>query len=121
MSYNKSNPRIAKKRIANRTRRGKVNFEIYPRKTNNHFYLVVYNCLEKKEVYCYSTLNLRSPDVNQENITIKNNVETAAKVGETVAQWCLQNNIPSVYFNKLHYKFHGKLKSAVEGFNQKFQ
>jgi ribosomal protein L18 len=111
MSYVKSDPRIAKKRLAVRSRRGSVNFEIYSKKTNNHFYLVVYNCKEAKEVFCYSTLNIKDA---------KNNVETAGKIGTEVAKWCLENKVPEVYFNKLHYKFHGKLASAVSSFNETF-
>lgn len=120
MSYNKFNPRIIKKRIANRARRGEVNFEIYPRKTNNHFYLVVYNCLQKKEVYCYSTLHLRMVDSNEQQKSVKNNIEAAQEVGKAIGEWCTKNNIPAVYFNKLHYKFHGKLEKALVGFNEKF-
>ena len=111
MSYVKSDHRIAKKRLAIRARRGDVNFEISPKKTNSHFYLVVYNCKEAREIFAYSTLNIKDG---------KNNVETAAKVGNEVAKWCKANKIPSVYFNKLHYKFHGKLASAVAGFNEEF-
>jgi ribosomal protein L18 len=111
MSYNKNDPKIHKKRLAVRARRGDVNFEIYFKKTNNHFYLVVFNVPEGKEVFCYSTLNLKGE---------KNNVETAGKVGENVAKWCLDNKIPAVYFNKLKYKFHGKIEAAVNAFNNKF-
>lgn len=113
MSYNTSSvkAKVAKKRRAIRARRGSVNFEIYPLKTNNHFYLVVYNCLTKQEMFRFSTLNLENA---------KNNVESAGKVGAEVAKWCVANNIPSVYFNKLRYKFHGKLASASSAFNEVF-
>ena len=111
MSYNKNDIKIAKKRLAVRARRGDVKFEIYFKKTNNHFYLVVYNAEEKREVFCLSTLNFKGE---------KNNIETAGKIGEEVAKWCLQNQVPSVYFNKLKYKFHGKLASAVSAFNNTF-
>lgn len=111
MSYNKKSSRLIKKRLAIRARRGDANFEIYPKKTNNHFYLVVYDCLQKREIFSYSTLNLKDA---------KNNVESAKKVGEEVANWCLENKIPSVYFNKLNYKFHGKLEGSVASFNEKF-
>jgi ribosomal protein L18 len=111
MSYNKNDIKIQKKRLAVRSRRGDANFEIYFKKTNNHFYLVVYNVAEAKEVFCYSTLNIKDA---------KNNVETAGKVGEEVAKWCLENKIPSIYFNKLKYKFHGKIANAVNAFNSKF-
>ncbi len=111
MSYNKTDIKIKKKRLAVRARRGDVNFEIYFKKTNNHFYLVVYNAVEKREMFCLSTLNFKED---------KNNVETAGKIGEGVAKWCLENKVPSVYFNKLKYKFHGKLASAVSAFNNTF-
>ena len=111
MSYVKSDIKIQKKRLAVRARRGDVDIEIYPKKTNNHFYLVVYNCKEKREVFAYSTLNLKGE---------KNNVESAGKVGVEVAKWCLENNVPAVYFNKLKYKFHGKLATAVAAFNETF-
>jgi ribosomal protein L18 len=111
MSYLKSDPRIIKKRLAIRAKRGSVCFEIYPKKTNNHFYLVVYNCTERREVFAYSTLNLDDH---------KNDVNAAKAVGQKVASWCLENKIPSIYFNKLNYKFHGKLAIAVSSFNETF-
>lgn len=111
MSYVKTNPRTIKKRLAIRARRGSVKFEIYPKKTNSNFYLVVYDCEEKREVFCYSTLNMKG---------VKNDVKAARVVGVEVANWCLKNAVPMVYFNKLHYKFHGKLANAVSGFDETF-
>lgn len=121
MSYNKNDIKISKKRLAVRAKRGDVNIEISPKKTGNHFYLVVYDCISKKELHCFSTLNLvKERKVANSNDFIKNNVETAGVVGKRVAMWCLENKISSVYFNKLKYKFHGKLASAVNAFNETF-
>ena len=58
MSYNKNDIKIHKKSLSVRARRGDGNFEIYFKKTNNHFYLVVYDAGEKKEIFCYSTVKL---------------------------------------------------------------
>ena len=112
MSYNTSNPKIEKNRKKIRAKRGTaVNFELSARKTNNHFYLTVYDCIQAKEVFTYSTLNMKER---------KNNVESAGVAGTEVAKWCLENKVPAVYFNKLHYKFHGKLEAAMTKFNETF-
>ena len=121
MAYNKNDIKISKKRLDVRAKRGNVNIEIYPKKTGNHFYLVVYDCIAKRELFCFSTLNLvKERKVANEKEFIKNNTETAAIVGQKVAAWCLENKISAVYFNKLKYKFHGKLASAVGAFNETF-
>lgn len=121
MSYNKNDIKIAKKRLAVRAKRGSVNIEIYPKKTNNHFYLVVYDCVAKKEIFAFSTLTLvKEKKVANGKDFIKNNTETAGVIGTRVAQWCVENKISAVYFNKLKYKFHGKLATAVNSFNETF-
>lgn len=114
MSYNTADHRIRKNRLAIRAKRGKKNIEIFPMKTNRHFYLVVYDCVQKRDLYSVSTVK----DLKDKKITKVTNKE-AEQVGKRIGEWLVKNGLQSqVYFNKIHYKFHGRLKSAISGLNE---
>jgi len=44
----------------------------------------------------------------------KNNIETAARIGEEIAKLALQKKIKAVVFDKRGYKYHGKVKALAE-------
>ncbi len=46
---------------------------------------------------------------------VKNDVKTAGKVGELIAQKCLKANIKEVVFDRGGYKYHGKIKALADG------
>lgn len=45
----------------------------------------------------------------------KNNIETAGKVGEQVAETAVAKKISEVVFDRHGYKYHGKIKALAEG------
>lgn len=45
----------------------------------------------------------------------KNNIETAAHIGEEIAKLALAKKIKEVVFDKKSYKYHGKVKALAEG------
>ena len=111
MSYVKSDYRIAKKRKAIRAKSGGKPFELYVKKTNQYVYAVVYDCAQKRDVHCVSSAKFA-------DLKSKSDKLAAYTVGKGVAEWCVKNDVKSVYFNKLGYKFHGKLAEVVRGFNE---
>ena len=46
---------------------------------------------------------------------VKNNKDTAFKIGELVAKKALEKKIIEVVFDRGGYKYHGKIKSLAEG------
>ncbi|MFH0929765.1 MAG: 50S ribosomal protein L18 [Candidatus Moraniibacteriota bacterium] len=46
---------------------------------------------------------------------VKNDIETAAHVGEEIAKLAIAKKISKVVFDKRSYKYHGKVKSLAEG------
>jgi len=45
----------------------------------------------------------------------KNNIETAGKIGEQIANLATKKKISQVVFDKRGYKYHGKVKALAEG------
>ncbi len=45
----------------------------------------------------------------------KNNIETAGKIGEQIANLAAKKKISRVVFDKRGYKYHGKIKALAEG------
>lgn len=74
-------------------------------KTGQHIYGVVFNCATKQIIFSCSSIKLKSKTAN---------IEVAKKVGEMVVKRLKELNISQLYFNKLEYKFHGKVKAVVE-------
>ena len=101
------NSKTAKKRLVARSRNGSRRYEISVRKTNSHFYAFVYDTELKNIVFSKSTLAIKS---------LKNtsNKDSATAVGSEVLAELKSRNIDSVFFNKLTYKYHGKLISFLE-------
>lgn len=98
-----------RKRI--RSKRGSARYEISPRKSSKHFYLMVYDTQEQCDVGCFSTLNLKGTEVKTYSLL------AASKVGEGLAAFCKGRGITAgFYFNKLTYPFHGKVKAAYDAF-----
>ncbi len=96
-----------KKRIAIRAKSVGRRYEISVRKTNNHFYGVVYDMEGKNIVFSTSSLNLKEGEKTS-------NKDAAQKVGLAVASELKNRKIDSVFFNKLTYQYHGKLASFVD-------
>jgi large subunit ribosomal protein L18 len=97
----------AKKRVAIRHRSGDRTIEVSVRKTDKHFYGVVYDCTTKMILFSCSTLKFEKG--------VKTWDKNAAKlVGLEVAAKLKEKNITEVFFNKLSYKYHGKLVEFVE-------
>lgn len=46
---------------------------------------------------------------------VKNDKEGAQKLGELIAQKCLDAKIQEVVFDRSGYKYHGKIKALAEG------
>jgi large subunit ribosomal protein L18 len=97
--------KLEKKRLAVRSR-GTREIEVSVRKTNSHFYSVVYSCKTKSILFSVSTLNLKEKT--------KTSVESASKIGIETAKKLKEMNISEVFFNKLTYKYHGKVASFVD-------
>ena len=49
----------------------------------------------------------------------KNDIKSAEKVGELVADKCLKQGIREVVFDRSGYKYHGKVKAVAEGARKK--
>jgi large subunit ribosomal protein L18 len=47
--------------------------------------------------------------------TVKNDIETAARVGKEIAKLAIAKKISKVVFDKRSYKYHGKVKSLAQG------
>ncbi len=45
----------------------------------------------------------------------KNNIETAARIGEEIAKIAVAKKISEVVFDKRGYKYHGKVKALAQG------
>ncbi len=46
---------------------------------------------------------------------VKNNIETAKKMGEEIAKILIARKISKIVFDKRGYKYHGKVKSLADG------
>lgn len=46
---------------------------------------------------------------------VKNNIETAARIGEEIAKIAVAKKIKEVVFDKRGYKYHGKVKALAQG------
>ena len=57
---------------------------------------------------------LASVDSRKEK-SAKNNIESAARIGEEIAKLALQKKIKTAVFDKRGYKYHGKVKALAEG------
>lgn len=96
-----------KKRLSIRSKSVGRRYEISVRKTNSHFYGVVYDMEAKNIIFTTSTLTFKEGEKTS-------NKEAAEKVGLALAEELKNRNIDSVFFSKLTYKYHGKLVSFVE-------
>jgi large subunit ribosomal protein L18 len=54
-----------------------------------------------------------SPEL-QENLAHAGNVDAAKKVGELIAQKCLEKGIQKVVFDRNGYLYHGRVKALAE-------
>lgn len=57
--------------------------------------------------------------INLNETKKKNNVEEIGKMGENLAEKCLEQKIKKVVFDRSGYKYHGKVKSFAEGARKK--
>ena len=46
---------------------------------------------------------------------VKNNIETAGKIGKEIAKLAIAKKISQVVFDKRGYKYHGKVKALADG------
>ncbi|MCP6757122.1 50S ribosomal protein L18, partial [Klebsiella pneumoniae] len=46
---------------------------------------------------------------------VKNDIETAGRIGEEIARLAAAKKISTVVFDKRGYKYHGKVKALAEG------
>lgn len=53
--------------------------------------------------------------VEKELAEIKNNVEGAAKLGETLGKRCLEKGVTTVVFDRNGYLYHGVVKAIADG------
>ena len=48
-------------------------------------------------------------------LSVKNNLEAAGQVGESIAKQALENKINKVIFDRGSYRYHGQVKAVAEG------
>jgi large subunit ribosomal protein L18 len=99
--------KVDRKKSYARSRNGSRRYEISVRKTNVHFYADVYDTVEKNIVFTKSTLSV-------EKLKKTWDIDAAKEVAKLVVEELKSRKIDSIYFNKLCYKYHGKLSAFVE-------
>ena len=75
-----------------------------------HIYAQAVVDSDGKTLVSASTL---SPEL-QENLAHAGNVDAAKKVGELIAQKCLEKGIQKVVFDRNGYLYHGRVKALAE-------
>lgn len=81
-------------------------------RSNRHLYAQVIDDLSGRTVASASTLD---PNLKVDG----NSVETAAKVGELVAERALEQGLSTVVFDRGGYRFHGKVKALADSAREK--
>lgn len=95
------------KRVRSKFGKG-VLFELLIFRSNRNVYGQVIRLSDKCVVFSSSTLG--KPNVNCRN------KEQGKILGEKIANMCNEKNINSISFNRANNKFHGVVKSFVDGF-----
>ncbi len=86
-------------------------------RSDQHIYAQVVDDWNQHTLVACSTL---SPEV-RETVEKSNTVDGAARVGELVAQRCLEEDIGAVVFDRGGYKYHGRVKALAEAARKKFE
>ncbi len=77
-------------------------------RSNSHMYVQVIDDVAGTTLIAAST-------VESELKGLKNNVEDAAKLGETIGKRMLEKNIDTCVFDRNGYLFHGIVKGIADG------
>lgn len=81
-------------------------------RSNRHLYAQVIDDLNGTTVAAASTLD---PALKVGS----NSVDSAAKVGELIAERALQSGLSTVVFDRGGYRFHGKIKALADSAREK--
>lgn len=81
-------------------------------RSNRHIYAQVIDDLNGTTVAAASTLD---PALKAGS----NSVDSAAKVGELIAERALQSGLSTVVFDRGGYRFHGKIKALADSAREK--
>jgi len=79
-------------------------------RSNKHIYAQIIDDDKNKIIVSAKDLELKTG--KQE---LKNNKDTAFKIGELIAKKAQEKKISQVVFDRSGYKYHGKIKSLAEG------
>ena len=85
-----------------------VLFELLILRSNKHIYGQVIRLSDKCVIFSTSTLG-------RVNVNCRNK-EQGKILGEKIATMCNEKNIKSISFNRANNRFHGVVKSFVDGF-----
>jgi large subunit ribosomal protein L18 len=53
--------------------------------------------------------------IDTKKVQLKNNVSGAGKLGELIAEKCLEQKIGEIVFDRSGYRYHGKVKALADG------
>lgn len=117
----KSRKHELRKRRHSRVRKGLEGTAQRPRlcvfRSNRNIYCQVVDDLAGHTLTSASTLSAELHDELKQG----GNREAAARVGEILAQKCIEKGIGEVVFDRGGYKFHGRVKALAEATRKKFE
>ena len=94
--------------------------EITPRlsifRSNKYIYAQLIDDFQGKTICSYSSINFK-----KENKEKMNKTKEAEMIGEKLAEIAGEKSIKNVIFDRGWYKYHGRVKSLIEGFRKKFK
>jgi ribosomal protein L18 len=103
--------KIQKKTLSVRDKVGHRIYEISMTKTNQHLYARFYDIKEEKTILTLSTKDIK-------NLKNTSNKDAAKELGKNFALKIKEKSIENLqdlcFFNKLTYKFHGKVVSFLD-------
>ncbi len=85
-------------------------------RSNKHIYAQVIDDWNQQTLAACSSL---SPEVRDE-LERGDSTESAARVGQALANKCLQNGIRAVVFDRGGYRYHGRVKALAEAAREEF-
>lgn len=85
-------------------------------RSNKHIYAQVINDWTGETLASASTVC----DALTDELEKTWNADAAERVGQLVAQRCVENGIDKVVFDRAGYKFHGRVKALAEGARERF-
>ena len=85
------------------------------RRSNRYFYAQLIDDVKGNTLLSASSFSINAPAKGEKAARKENKTANAFSVGELIGKKAVENGIKSAVFDRRSYKFHGRVKSFVDG------